>query len=226
MVKLTREKIAILLLILLLFIAGFFVYSYIKFARSFNHVATQINEARGELDGYKVIAVIGNDEHISEPLHNSVPPTDLNKAILGYENKGAEVFVLDLNDDTVLNNQFTILDKQHRVAIANTLAKPKLAYQRIENQSASINVALCNYKDDVKILKAFNDEESQLDISPDAFNYEGFDVVLTQNESLIRDACVKDDDLFLVSVPYANWTKFLIVSPNNFINEVLIFTGQ
>ncbi len=99
---LSRERIALVVFaaVVVLITAGIAFYLFI--GHSWNYAATRIDDAAGEMEGYRVIAFEGtaipSAAQVKEDGERYFSPVSRESVIADYQEKGATVFFIDASD--------------------------------------------------------------------------------------------------------------------------------
>ncbi|MDO4399348.1 MAG: hypothetical protein Q4D27_00185 [Coriobacteriia bacterium] len=208
MATIPRERIALIVFIACIAIILAGIGAYLYAGHSWNYAATRIDDAAGEMDGYKVVLYEG----IAIPESPQVDsrgmlrdhPVSLDAAKRDYANKGATVFTLNTHDMDSYEHPRYFEKNGYRVAVL---------YIPTDATPARID-ELC---DDV----ASHSVQASIAITPSATwnaGDNGFDAIIELESDAALAAGYGDSDSYMVKMPAAGSVGAILISPSELLS--------
>ena len=204
----TREKIA--LVVFLALIAGTLlgVGMYLRVGHSWNHAATSIDDARGDMEGYSAIVFRGVNVPSSREAEAMADetPVPITAVVRSYREKGALVLRLDVLHPEKYDGEDIFLIGHSRVGVfyAPSTMTPFAIERRIAwYRKHSVDYTICIAEKSESITR----------------NYEGLDMVLAlHSERNIRSGTVYEG-MYYVESPVVGHVGAVLVSPNGIVSS-------
>lgn len=215
MQKASREKIALAVFALLVVLSLVGLGWYILVGHSWNVAASTIDDTMGEMEGYTAILYKGTleqdeaDEGSASSRKDALSdkeaePVDFEALEVEYQEKGAEVLVIDMDNLSQYEEGMIVKRESKRIGVMSA-----------QDSVTQLDVSRC--------MSAF--ESAQVDftvvITPDSWKIQrigGIDIALCLNDEDIAPMGAVQDDTFYVDAPVEGDAGVILVSPSNVVS--------
>lgn len=208
MKQVPRERIALIVFsaCILLIAAG--IVAYMVAGHSWNHAASHIDDATGEMQGYRVVlfegtAIPGKSQVDIHGARTDVARS-LNAVSADYRSKEATTFKLDSVDVQDYARPVVLERDGYRIGVVHIAADDTT--KDIQERTAYLSERNCQ----VAIAfteKPLNEEESEI-----------VDVVVDLSPNGAREQSVVDRDVTLIDMPSVGQTCAIIISPSEIVS--------
>lgn len=228
MKNVSREKIALIVFLVLAIAAGFVLFGYIFAGHSWNIAASNLDDTFGNMDGYTVIAYEGTaegeqaEEQETEPEGDAAaaplaghkketPAVELSEVESAYLDKGASILLLDTLNPSAYSEGTILKRGGKRYGIfsiggetSRILVDEKVKY--LTSQSVDYVVAILP---DADLLKSA----------------EGIDIVISTHDPDASTMGEAANGSFRVATPEKGSVGAILISPSNVVSAKTI-SGQ
>lgn len=208
MKQVPRERIALIVFCacILLMLAG--IVAYLFAGHSWNHAATRIDDAAGEMSGYHVVLFEGCDipakSHVDKHGVREKQVRSMESSRLDYREKDAEVFALDTSNLEAYADPVLLERGDYRIGVAYVAENDTT--KAVNDKTAYLHDHGANAV--IAISEGALDEEKS----------EAIDVIIDLHAQGSRDASEADRKATVMDMPAVGQIGAIVISPSEVVS--------
>jgi len=204
----SRERIALVIFAacIVLMLTGIGVY--LVAGHSWNYAATNIDDATGEMDDYKVIlfegTAIPQSSQVDDKGNRKARTVSLAAAICSYREKGADVFVLDSADFAGYDHPQVFERDGYRIGVVSidgedTAKHIQSSFDKLGTRQVNATIAIAS---DADLMK----------------KTEGVDIIIDRSSSGAVSGGPSAHDAYRVKMPEVGTVAAIVISPSEVVS--------